>query len=205
MHLIPTQAEVVELLRHTGALRTGHFQYPNGLHSNEYLQVALAMRYYQHAKVLSVGLSRLLRANAEIRAIIPELSIVAPATGGLPVAYGVCEALRAHQVYWSEQDETSSGKMRFRQYLEQVKGEQVVLVDDILRTGAKLGELKRLVEANGARVVGMAVVVYQPTPRTPDFGNLPLYYLAKLDAMYYTDAASCDLCSQQVPVENVWI
>jgi orotate phosphoribosyltransferase len=151
-----------------------------------------------------VGLSRLLRANAEIRAIIPELSIVAPATGGLPVAYGVCEALRAHQVYWSEHDDTGT-KMRFRQYLEQMPGEQVVLVDDILRTGAKLGELKRLVEANGARVVGMAVVVYQPTPRTPDFGNLPLYYLAKLDAMYYTDAASCDLCSQQVPVENVWI
>ena len=47
------------------------------------------MRYYQHAKVLSVGLSRLLRANAEIRAMIPELSIVSPDTGGLPVAYGI--------------------------------------------------------------------------------------------------------------------
>ena len=89
MHLMPTQDEVVGLLRHTGALRDGHFEYPNGLHSNEYLQVALAMRYYQHAKLLSVGLSRLLRANPEIRAIIPELSIVAPATGGLPVAYGI--------------------------------------------------------------------------------------------------------------------
>jgi len=42
---------------------------------------------------LSVGLSRLLRANPEIRAIVPHLSIVTPATGGLPVAYGVCEAI----------------------------------------------------------------------------------------------------------------
>jgi orotate phosphoribosyltransferase len=204
MHIVPTQSEVVELLRQTGALRTGHFEYPNGLHSNEYLQVALAMRYYQHAKVLSVGLSRLLRANSEIRAIIPELSIVAPATGGLPVAYGICEALRAHQVYWSEQDECD-GRMRFRQYLEQVRGEQVVLVDDILRTGRKLQELKDLIEANGAKVVGMAVVVYQPTPKTPDFSPLPLYYLAKLDAMYYTDAASCELCKKGVPVEKVWV
>jgi orotate phosphoribosyltransferase len=204
MHLVPTQTEVVELLRSTGALRTGHFEYPNGLHSNEYLQVALAMRYYQHAKTLSVGLSRLLRANSEIRAIIRELSIVAPAPGGLPVAYGVCEALRAHQVYWSEQGD-GQGKMRFRQYLEQVEGEQVVLVDDILRTGKKLGELKDLVESNGAHVVGMAVVVYQPTPKTPDFSPLPLYYLAKLDAMYYTDAASCDLCQRGVPVEKVLI
>ncbi|MGE5644534.1 MAG: phosphoribosyltransferase family protein [Acidobacteriota bacterium] len=204
MHIVPTQDEVVDLLRKTGALRTGHFEYPNGLHSNEYLQVALAMRYYQHAKVLSVGLSRLLRANQEIRAIIPELSIVAPATGGLPVAYGVVEALRAHQVYWAEPDE-ADGKMRFRQYLEQVKGEQVVLVDDILRTGRKLGELKNLIESNGAKVVGMAVIIYQPTPKTPDFSPLPLYHLAKLDAMYYTDAASCELCRKGVPVEKVWV
>ena len=204
MHLVPTQEEVVSLLRNTGALRTGHFEYPNGLHSNEYLQVALAMRYYQHAKVLSVGLSRLLRANPEIRAIVPELSIVAPATGGLPVAYGVCEALRAHQVYWAEQRERD-GKLGFRQHLEQVKGEQVVLVDDILRTGHKLGELKALIEQNGAKVVGLAVIVYQPTPKTPDFSPLPLYYLAKLDARYYTDAASCELCRRGVPIEKVWI
>jgi orotate phosphoribosyltransferase len=204
MHLIPTQEEVVELLRRTGALRDGHFEYPNGLHSNEYLQVALAMRYYQHAKVLSVGLSRLLRANPEIRAITSELSIVAPATGGLPVAYGICEAMRAHQVYWSEEDE-SAGTIRFRQYLQQMRGEQVVLVDDILRTGQKLSELKQLIEANGALVVGLAVVIYQPTPKTPDFSPLPLYYLAKLDATYYTDAASCDLCRRGAPVEKVWI
>src|SRR5438874_6332185 len=139
MHLLPTQDEVVQILRDTGALRDGHFEYPSGLHSNEYLQVPLALRYYQHARTLSVGLSRLLRANSEIRAMIPQLSIVAPATGGLPVAYGVCEALRAKQVYWGE-NEQDGGAMRFRQYLEQHPGEQVVLVDDILRTGNKLSQ-----------------------------------------------------------------
>src|ERR1700739_337102 len=97
MHLVPTQEEVVQLLRRTGAIRDGHFEYPNGLHATEYMQVQLAMRYYQHAKVLSVGLSRLLRANSEIRAIIPELSIVSPMTGGLPVGFGVTAGLRAKQ------------------------------------------------------------------------------------------------------------
>src|SRR5450759_4643986 len=159
MNLVPTHDEVVALLRETGALREGHFESPNGLHSNEYLQVALAMRYYQHAKTLSVGLSRLLRANAELRAIIPELSIVAPATGGLPVAYGVTEALRARQVYWAEREE-SEQPMRFRQYLQQNRGEKVLLVDDILRTGKKLTELKTLIESNGAEVVALAVVSY---------------------------------------------
>ena len=204
MHLLPNQEEVVRVLRETGALRDGHFEYPSGMHSNEYLQVPLAMRYYQHARTLSVGLSRLLRANPEIRAIIPEISIVAPATGGLPVAYGVCEALRAKQVYWAERDDEDK-PMRFRQYLEQHPGEQVVLVDDILRSGSNLSEMKTLLESRGAQVMGLAVIIYQPTPKTRDFGSLPLYYLAKLEASYYADAAHCDLCRRGVKLEKVWV
>ena len=204
MHLIPTQEEVVSVLRETGALRDGHFEYPSGLHSNEYLQVPLALRYYQHQRMLSVGLSRLLRGNPEIRAMMPQLSIVAPATGGLPVAYGVCEAVRAHQVYWAESDHDGEPQ-HFRQYLAQQPGEQVVLVDDTLRTGGKLAELKRLLESRGAIVVGLAVVIYQPYPTTHDFGSLPFYYLAKLDASYYADSAHCELCKKGLPLEKVWI
>src|ERR1035441_1832247 len=103
MQVIPTEQGALHLSQQTSALPYGHFECPNGLHSDMYLQPALAMRRYQEAKLLSVALSRKLRAHSEIRAIIPELSIVAPATGGLPVAYGMCEALRAHQVYWAEQ------------------------------------------------------------------------------------------------------
>jgi orotate phosphoribosyltransferase len=185
-------------------LREGHFEYPGGLHSNEYLQVPLAMRYYQHARTLSVGLSRRLRANSEIRAMIPQLSIVAPATGGLPVAYGVCEALRAHQVYWAERDGDGM-PLRFRQFLEQTPGESVVLVDDILRSGSNLSEMRTMLESRGATVMAIAVFIYQPTPKTKDFGSLPVYYLAKLEASYYTDAATCDLCKQGFPLERVWV
>lgn len=192
------------VLRETGALRDGHYRYPSGMHSNEYLQVPIAMRHYQHARMLSVGLSRLLRSNTEIRAIIPELSIVAPATGGLPVAYGVCEALRAKQVYWAER-ENEDQPLRFRQFLKQQKGEQVVIVDDLLRSGEKLTEMRDLLEKNGAKVVGLAVIIYQPTPQTRNFGSLPFYYLAKLEASYYADAASCELCRQKVPLQQVWV
>lgn len=204
MHLIPTQDEVVALLRESGALRDGHFEYSNGLHSNEYLQVPLALRNYQYQRLLSVGISRLLRANPEIRAIIPELSIVAPANAGLPVAYGVCESVRARQVYWAEREQ-DGGPLHFRQYMNPELGEAVLLVDDILRTGSKLAELKRLLEGFGAHVVGLAVIVYQPTPNTMDFGSLPLYYLAKLEASYYADTAHCELCRRDKAIEKVWI
>jgi orotate phosphoribosyltransferase len=204
MELVPTHDEVVALLRRTGGLREGHFEYSDGLHADEYLQVALTMRYYDAAKILSVALSRKLRAHSDIRAMIPELSIVAPATGGLPVAYGVCEALRARQVYWAERENINEPQ-KFRQYLEVKKGEKVLLVDDILRSGKKLAELKNLVESQGGEVVGLAVVIYQPNPLTITFDPLPFYYLAKLDAMYYKDAASCELCKRGVPADRVSI
>jgi orotate phosphoribosyltransferase len=203
MHLLPTNDEVIGMLRETGALREGHFEYPNGMHTDEYLQVALAFRYYQYAKLLSVGLSRRLRSDSEIRAMIKELSIVCPNTGGLPVAYGVCEALRAHQVYWAEQD-TDTSPMRFRQFIEPAKHEKVLLVDDILRSGKRLTELRNLVESKGAQIVGLAVAVYQPNPTVASFGNLPLFYLAKMDASYYKDSSSCDLCKKGVPIQKIW-
>lgn len=191
------------MLRETGALRDGHFEYPNGLHTDEYLQVALAFRYFQYAKILSVGLSRRLRSDPEIRAMIRELSIVCPNTGGLPVAYGVCEALRAHQVYWAEQD-TDESPMRFRQFIEPTKHEKVLLVDDILRSGKRLTELRNLVESKGAEIVGLAVAVYQPNPTVASFGDLPLFYLAKMNASYYKDSSSCDLCKKGVPIQKIW-
>jgi orotate phosphoribosyltransferase len=120
------------------------------------------------------------------------------------VAFGVCESLRAKKVYWAERDHDDQ-PMRFRQYVEPEPGEQVVLVDDILRTGSKLAELKKLLEANGAVVVGLAVIIYQPNPDMIDFGSLPLYYLAKLDARYYADAAHCELCKRGEPVEKSWV
>lgn len=204
MHLLPTHDEIVRVLRDTGALREGHFLYPNGLHSNEYLQVPLAMRYYQHAKTFSVALSRLVRSNPEIRAIIPELSIISPATGGLPVAYGVCEALQAKRVYWAERQHEGD-PLRFRQFIEPLKGEQVVMVDDILRSGRQLGELKTLIESFGAIVAAIAVVIYQPTPLTRSFGDLPHLYLTRLEASYYADGDSCELCRKGDPIEKVWV
>jgi orotate phosphoribosyltransferase len=203
MHLLPTHDEVVSVLRETGALRKGHFIYPNGLHSDEYLQVPLAMRYYQHAKTWSVGLSRLVRANSEIRTLIPELSVVAPATGGLPVAYGVCEALRAKKVYWAER-ESEDEPLQFRQFIEPQKGELVLLVDDILRSGSHLSELKTLLESYGAIVVAVGVIVYQPVPHTRTFGPLPLLHLARLEAAYYAEADACELCKKSLPSVKVW-
>ena len=202
MHLIPTEAEILALLRRSGALRDGHFECASGVHSSQYLETALAMRYYTQAKTLSVGLSRIVRGNSELRPLIPDLSIVAATPAGLPVAYGLCEALRARQVYWVER-EKAGAPMHFRQFLEQRPGEPVLLVDDILRSGKLMHEARALIESRGARVVGVAVLIHQPTPQTVGFDDVPMYYLARLQASYYSGTDTCEMCRRGVPLQRI--
>ena len=203
MELVPTQDEVLALLRETGALQNGHFECLNGLHTDINLETALAMRYHRNAKTLSVGLSRKLRANPELRALIPEFSIVSATPAGLPVAYGLCEALaRAPGLLGGK------GRPRRAHALPPVSGagggregrpgRRPAALRHAAHRGAPVARSPR--RAGGAR---MAVLVYQPTPQTRDFGSLPLYYLAKLDATYYADAGSCEFCRRHVPLHQV--
>jgi hypothetical protein len=80
---------------------------------------------------------------------------------------------------------------------------KVLLVDDILRSGKPLRDARALLEAKGCRVVGIAVLFHQPTPRTLGFGSLQLFSLAKLETGYYADAADCELCKRGIPLERV--
>lgn len=192
MELIPTQDEVLTLLRRTGGLRSGYFEHPNGLRTTEYLQVALTMRDFQVSNILSVALSRKLRSNSDIRALLPNVSIVAPATGGLPVAYGVAEALRARKVYWAERD-SPDGPLHFREFLDLEPGEKVILVDDIYRSGSKLTAMRQLVEAAGGKVVAIGVIVQQPAPGAAEFGDLPFYALARLEMTYVDNLVGVSL------------
>ncbi len=202
MDIIPSQQEVIEILRRTGALREGHFELPTGRHTDRYLQMPLAMRHYDEAKMLSVALSRRLRSDVEIAKHLPNVSIVCPATGGLPVAYGVGEALRASQIYWAERQ--PDGAMQLRQFVEVHPAEKIILVDDILRSGRMLRGMLQLFQERGAQVLGLGVITLQPNADLIDFSPLPIYSLAELHVEYFAGPEACTLCKQGVPLVKVW-
>src|SRR4026209_2216650 len=118
VELIPSEDAVMQILKRTGAFREGHFVYPNGKHSPHYFQMPLAFRYYDTARVLAVALSRKFRVDRDISSQLPKVSIISPSSGGIPVAFGVRDALSAEQIYWAEQE---GDKRRFRQCIN--KGE----------------------------------------------------------------------------------
>src|SRR5688572_9243337 len=129
VELIPSQDSVMQILKKTGAFREGHFVYPNGKHSPHYFQMPLAFRYYDTARVLAVALSRKFRLEKDISSQLPKISVISPSSGGIPVAFGVRDALNAEQIYWAEQEK---GERMFRQYVNQGEVNPCIIVDDII-------------------------------------------------------------------------
>ena len=197
--LIPSPDQVLDLLRETGALREGRFEFPNGLQSNYYFQMPLAMRYHGNARVLNVALSRLLRKEPEVLAALPDCAIVAPAAGGIPVAFGIREALDADQIFWAEKDE---GKYHFRQYVD-ARGLKCILVDDIVRSGKVVMAMLDLIRQAGAEVVAVGSLVHFNDAHF-DTGGVPYYSLLDIDAKFYTpEEWPAEKANE--PLEKVWV
>src|SRR5215217_784957 len=154
--LVPTAESVMDILEKTGAYRKGHFIYPNGKHASHYFQMPLAFRYYDNARILSVGLSRLFRMEKAISSRLPKVSVISPSPGGIMVAFGVREALSAEQIYWAEMED---GKRQFRQYIAAGDVYPAIIVDDILRSGRAIRETVELVRELGSEVIGIGTIV----------------------------------------------
>jgi orotate phosphoribosyltransferase len=197
--LIPTQEQVLELLKETGALREGHIEFPNGQHSSLYFQMPLAMRYHGNARTLNVALSRLLRMEPEVLAALPDCALVAPASGGIPVAFGVREALDAEQIFWAEKE---NGRYYFRQYLD-ARGLKCILVDDVVRTGKVISQMIKLIEEAGAEVIAIGSLVHFKSADL-QVGDIPYQSLLDIDVKFYNQE-DCPMCKAGEPIEKVWV
>ena len=197
--LIPSSDTVMQILKRTGAFREGHFVYPNGKHSPHYFQMPLAFRYYDTARVLAVALSRKFRLDRDISSQLPKVSIISPSSGGIPVAFGVRDALSAEQIYWAEQE---SGKRMFRQYINKGEVNPCILVDDIIRSGQAIEETVTLVESLGSKVIGCGTIVrFTGAPDT--IKDVRIKSLVEFDAHMYDDGNKCVDCKEGTQPEHV--
>jgi orotate phosphoribosyltransferase len=199
VELIPSQDAVMQILKRTGAFREGHFIYPNGKHSPHYFQMPLAFRFYDTARVLAVALSRKFRLEKDISSQLPKVAIISPSSGGIPVAFGVRDALNAEQIYWAEQEQN---KRQFRQYVNQGEVNPCIIVDDIIRSGHAIEETIELVKSLGSRIIGCgAIVRFDTAPDEIEGG--PVKSLMDFDAKMYESDKDCTECKEGVPPEHV--
>lgn len=179
--LIPSPESVMEILTKTEAYRKGHFIYPNGKHASHYFQMPLAFRYYDNARILSVGLSRMFRKEKSIASRLPKVSVISPSPGGIMVAFGVREALGADQIYWAEME---GGTRQFRQYMSDYEVYPAIIVDDINRSGRAIQETIDLVKEVGSEVIGIGTIAkFDDAPN--EFDGIPAMSMLSFDVNFY--------------------
>lgn len=200
VNLIPSPDTVMQILKRTGAYREGHFVYPSGKHTPHYFQMPLAFRYYDTARVLAVALSRMFRIDRDVASQLPKVAIISPSSGGIPVAFGVREALNAEQIYWAERED---GKRMFRQYVNQGEVNPCIIVDDIIRSGSAIEETVELVRELGAKIIGCGTIVRFTSAPKEIVDGVPIKSLIEFDSKMYDDGESCTDCKEGAPEEHV--
>jgi orotate phosphoribosyltransferase len=160
----------------------------------------LAFRYYDTARVLAVALSRKFRLEKDISSQLPKVSVISPSSGGIPVAFGVRDALNAEQIYWAEQEK--GGERMFRQYVNQGEVNPCIIVDDIIRSGNAIEQTVDLVKSLGARIIGCgAIVRFDSAPSEVE--GVPIKSLVEFDARMYDTGAECVDCKDGASPETV--
>ena len=180
---------VIDLMRESGALMTGHFELASGLHSKEYIQCARLLELPARAEKVGAYLGRLLEEalgaqGAEV--------VVNPAVGGLIIGHEVARALGTRCIF----AERVAGKMTLKRGFTIEEGERAVVVEDVFTTGGSIKEVMEVVSLAGGKVVAVGSVVDRGVD--VDFG-VPTVSLVEAEIENY-DPADCPMCRDGVEV-----
>ena len=181
-----TDAEILDALRATEALRSGHFVLTSGRHSDSYVQCA---------RILEDPLLTTRLAKTAVTRLPEGLEIdlvAAPAVGGLIFGFAVAQALGVKFIF----SEREGGEMVFRRAFEVPPRSRVLVTEDVVTTGGSVAEVVRLVESAGGEVAGVVSLIDRGGERAFD---APYWPLLQLEVESW-ESASCSLCASGVPI-----
>jgi orotate phosphoribosyltransferase len=193
MTVAHASASIEELFDAAGGLLTGHFLLKSGRHSDRYLEKFSVLQYPSVAVEIGRRLADALAAHD------PTL-VVGPTTGGVLLAFETARQLEARlgrTVRGVFAEPAERGVRALRRGWPVAADERVVLVDDILTTGASLAETARAVRAAGAEPLAAAVIVDRSTG--PVELGFPITSLGRIEISSW-DGAACPLCASGKPL-----
>jgi orotate phosphoribosyltransferase len=184
-------ASVEELFAQSGALLDGHFVLKSGRHAGRYLEKFLVL---QHP---AIGVE-LCRRFAEALAPYRPTLVVGPTTGGVLLAFETARQLGG-AVRAAFAEPVERGGRALRRGWPVAADERVVLVDDVLTTGASLVETVEAVRAAGVEPQAAAVIVDRSVE--PVEAGLPVHALGRVEIPSWR-ADACELCAAGMPLRR---
>jgi len=181
-----TDEQILAEFRVAEALLDGHFILSSGLRSPRYLQCARVLMDGTRAGKLARALAE--KLPPELRQRIG--AVVSPAMGGVIIGHEMGRALGVPAMFVERPD----GDFGLRRGFSLAKGEQVLLVEDVVTTGLSSREAIAAIEATGATVIAAASLVDR-SGGTADLG-VPFVPLIRIDVPTYSaDDLPADLAA----------
>ncbi len=166
----------------------GHFQLNSGRHSDRYLEKFNLLQWPQYTEMVCR------KIVAAMRETSPE-TVAGPTTGGIILAYEVARQLGVRGIF---AERSPDGGRAFQRDFRLRPGERVLVVDDVLTSGASVRDTLAAVQAAGGEAVGAAVVADRSGGRVR-FDGLPFFAAAEFALQTY-DPDDCPLCRADIPL-----
>ena len=171
-----TDEEILAIFRAADALLDGHFILSSGLRSPRFLQCDRVLMDGATAEQLARALAA--KLPADLRGRIG--AVVSPAMGGVIIGHEMGRALGVPAMFVERPD----GVFGLRRGFTLAKGDQVLLVEDVVTTGLSSREAIAAIEATGATVIAAASLVDR-SGGTADIG-VPFTALIRIDVPTYS-------------------
>tara|TARA_B100001245_G_scaffold106787_1_gene77905 strand:+ start:3605 stop:4186 length:582 start_codon:yes stop_codon:yes gene_type:complete len=143
--------EIIEEFIKCGALLEGHFILSSGLHSNKYLQCALALSDPIRAKKLSSALGKKIRESFDQKIEL----VVSPAMGGLIIGHEIASYLNVPFVFLEREGED----FKLRRGFSIPPKTSCLMVEDVVTTGLSSREAIKVIKDFKASVIGEACLI----------------------------------------------
>jgi orotate phosphoribosyltransferase len=188
-----TSNEVLQIFHETGALLNGHFELRSGLHSNQYFQCALVLRFPRIAARLCQTLVDAMKADLGTRAAVD--GVMAPAMGGIVVGHEIARAFNVESLFTEKQE----GRLVLRRGFTIKPGSRWIVAEDVITRGGRVQETIDIVESRGGVVAAVAVLVDRSGGKVRF--DYPTTSLLAIEPVTY-EPAVCPLCAQGVPMDH---
>lgn len=178
-----TENDIMNILEETEALKEGHFKLTSGMHSAQYVQCAMLLRFPDKAEIIAKALAEKFK-DEKIDLV------VGPAIGGIIIAYEVARALNVPSIF-AERDQ---GEMTLKRGFSIKPGERILVIEDVITTGGSTQEVADLVSKLGGDVVAAGSIVDRSSEKNLKI-SVPFKSLIKLEIPVYKEE-DCPLCKE---------
>ncbi|MDP3734866.1 MAG: phosphoribosyltransferase family protein [bacterium] len=195
------EKEVWQVLRDVGALITdSHIVYTSLKHGSTYFNKDAL---YPHTE----STSRLSREIANRFANDDVAVVIAPAIGGVILSQWVAHHLSQYTkrevlAVYAEKTENGNGFVIRRGYEKLIPQAHVLVVEDVLTTGASARRVIETTRALGGKVIGLGVLCNRGGVTRHDVGGISkLFGLVNVQLETWNET-NCPLCAQHVPINT---